>query len=199
MYSPATEKLIKLFCKFPTIGPRVAARFVFYLINSPKENTDELIQAITELKNKTKICPSCFKSFEGENEFCLICSNGGRDKSILCIVEKEMDLETIEKTNKYKGTYFILGGVITGAKENNKEQVEQKTQKLIDKISSNGIKEIILALNPTVEGQNTALFVKRKLEPLKLKVTQLGRGLPTGGELEYADDETLSSAFENRR
>ena len=199
MYSQSTEKLIKLFCKFPTIGPRVAARFVFYLINTEKENIDELIQAITELKNKTKICPSCFKSFESENEFCLICSNGGRDKSILCIIEKEMDLETIEKTNKYKGTYFILGGIITGAKENNKEQIEQKIDKLVEKIKSNGIKEIILALNPTTEGQNTALFVKRKLEPLGIKITQLGRGLPIGGELEYADDETLSSAFENRK
>jgi len=199
MYSPATEKLIKLFCKFPTIGPRAAARFVFYLINSPKENTDELIQAITELKNKTKICPSCFKSHETENKLCLICSNGGRDKSIICIIEKEIDLETIEKTNKYKGTYFILGGVITGVKENNKEQIEQKIGQLTARIKSNGIKEVILALNPTTEGQNTALLVKRKLEPLKLKVTQLGRGLPIGGELEYADDETLSSAFENRK
>ena len=199
MYSPATEKLIKLFCKFPTIGPRVATRFVFYLINTQNENIDELIQAITELKNKTKICASCFNSFEGENELCLICSNNGRDKSILCVVEKEMDLETIEKTNKYKGTYFILGGVITGAKENNKEQIEQKTEKLVEKIKNNGIKEVILALNPTTEGQNTSLFMRRKLEPLGLKVTQLGRGLPVGGELEYADDETLSSAFENRK
>lgn len=199
MLSPAVEKLIKLFCKFPTIGPRVAARFVFYLINSKKEDVDELVQAITELKNKTKICSSCFKSFEGENESCLICSNNVRNKSIICIIEKEMDLETIEKTNKYKGTYFILGGVITSAKENNKEQIEQRIEKLVEKIKNNGIKEVILALNPTTEGQNTALFVKRKLEPLKLKITQLGRGLPVGGELEYADDETLSSAFENRK
>jgi len=199
MYSPTVEKLIKLFCKFPTIGPRTAARFVFYLINAPKQNTDELIEALSELQKQTKICPQCFKSFEDQNTLCQICSNRGRDKSIVCIVEKEIDLETIEKTKQFKGLYFILGGVIVGVNGNNKEKIEQRTNKLIGIIKSNGIQEIILALNPTVEGQNTALLIKRKLEPLGLKITQLGRGLPIGGELEYADDETLSSAFENRK
>jgi len=219
MYSPTVEKLIKLFRKFPTIGPRTAARFVFYLINAPKQDTDELIEALSELKKQTKICPQCFKSYEpkingsnwsdrskmnqnenAKNTVCHICSDGGRNKSIICIVEKEIDLETIEKTKQFKGLYFILGGVIVGVNGNNKAIIEQRVDKLIQRIKTNGIQEIILALNPTVEGQNTALLIKRKLEPLVgLKLTQLGRGLPIGGELEYADDETLSSAFENRK
>jgi len=199
MYSPTVEKLIKLFSKFPTIGPRTAARFVFYLINSPKQETDELIKAITELKNKTKICPLCFKSHENTSELCHICGNNGRDKSIVCIVEKEIDLETIEKTKRFKGLYFILGVVTNGVNEANKLKIEQRLHDLAERIKQDGIKEIILALNTTTEGINTALLAKRKLEPLGIKITQLGRGMPVGGELEYADDETLSSAFENRK
>jgi len=171
-----------------------------------------------DLKAKIKICPLCFKSFEGEENLCPICGNPKRDKGVICIVEKEMDLEAIEKTGKYKGLYFILGGTISGfGKEKEKKKIEERVNGLIERIkgepsppaggastfaeaSVDGSEgEIILALNPTTEGQNTSLWLKRELKDLKIKTTQLALGLPVGGELEYADEETLSSAFESRR
>jgi len=227
MFSPTIEKLIKDFSKFPTVGPRTAARFVFYLIRTPKEKIEELIKSMEELKEKIKLCPLCFKSFEpaqisekleagkGEGELCPICQDPRRDKGIVCIIEKEIDLEAIEKTGKFKGFYFILGGTISGfEKKEQKKRIEERLEKLQNRIKkTKEIKEIILALNSITEAQNTTLWLKRKLEPLEirtspsartlrssvLKITQLGQGLPKGGELEYADEETLSSAFENRK
>jgi len=204
MDSAIIKKLIELFSKFPTVGPRTAARFVFYLIKTPEDKVKELVNTILELKNKIKLCPLCFTPFEtktGEEKLCPICADPTRDKSILCVVEKEVDLEAIEKTKKFKGKYFVLGGTISGfEKEGEKKKIEERVEKLINRINENSeIKEIILALNPTTEGQSTALWLQRKLKPFKIKITQLGRGLPVGGELEYADEETLSSALESRR
>ena len=186
MHSTTTETLIKLVAKFPTVGPRTATRFVFYLTKKPQAEINELIQGIKDLQEKTKTCSWCFKSFEGENELCTVCSDPRRDKTTLCIVEKEIDLEQIEKTHSYKGLYYIM------------DDIEQKMPALINRIQSDGIKEIIIALNSTPKGQNDILWLLRKLEPCKIKNTQLGRGLPMGSELEYADEETLSSAFKNR-
>jgi len=201
MFSPHIQKLIDIFSKFPTVGPRTAARFVFYLIKTPTEKVEELIRAIEELKAKIKTCPLCFKSFEDEGEFCSICQDKIRDKTLICIIEKEFDLEAIEKTGKFKGLYFILGGTISRLeKPKQKEEVEKRIDKLIERVKKDQIKEIILALNPTIEGQNTSLLLQRRLKNLGIKkITRLGQGLPVGGELEYADEETLSSALESRR
>jgi len=202
MYSFSIQKLIEIFSKFPTVGPRTAARFVFYLIKQPQENIEELIESIRDLKEKIKICPFCYKSFESSFESsCPICSDPLRNKSIICIVEKEIDLEAIEKTKTYKGLYFILGGLVSGLRDKEVEkEIEARINKLIERIRkpNSEIKEIILGLNPTMEGENTSLWLRRKLKEL-VKITQLGRGLPLGGELEYADEETLSSSFESRR
>ncbi len=205
MYSERIQKLIDLFSRFPTVGPRTAARFVFYLIKNPKEKTAELLKAIENLAEKIKICGFCGKPYEennGQNDLCEICSSGARDKTLLCVVEKEEDLEAIENTKIFKGLYFILTGAISGLKsEKNKEEIEKRLAKLIERIKNKEteIKEIIIALNPTVEGENAALWLERKLKNLGLKMTRLARGLPKGGELEYADEETLSSALESRR
>jgi len=201
MYSKTIQKLIEHFSKFPTVGRRTAERFVFYLMKTPKPEVKELINSIAEVKNKVKICTSCFKSFEGEQELCSICSDGHRDKKVICIVEKEVDLESIEKTRKFKGTYFILGGTFLSAeKEKNKKEIEQRIKKLIERIKKQPeLEEIILAINPTPAGNNTCLWIQRKLKPLNIKTTHLGCGLPVGGELEYADGETISSAFESRK
>ena len=192
MHPESIQKLIKLFSKFPTVGPRTAARFVFYLTQISKKEIDELLEAINAVKNNINGCVWCYKSYEkrkgNESRLCPICANNTRDKTTICVVEKEIDLEAIEKTHQFKGLYFILGG-----------RVEQRVNKLIERIKTQGVKEIIIALNPTTEGQNIALWLKRQLEPLKIKTTQLGRGLPMGGELEYADDETLESALKNRQ
>lgn len=198
MYSPTIQKLIDLFSKFPTIGPRTAARFVFYLMHKPKEEIEELITSISRLKKNIKICPLCLNPCEGEAGLCSICSDSRRDKSLLCIVSNETDLQVLEKTKKYQGLYFILGGTVSRLK---KADIEKLKIKELEKRIKNDqeIKEIILGINPTTEGEATTLYLERLLRPLNKKITRLGRGLPLGGELEYADEETLSSALESRR
>jgi len=198
MHSPSIQKLIDIFSKFPTVGPRTAARFVFYLLGKKKEETDELVAAIQNLKKNVKICSFCFKPFESEDHLCPICANPIRDKSLICIVEKETDLLSIEKTKKYKGLYFILGGTVSRLKKADIEKLRIK--ELEERIKKHPeIKEIILAINPTLEGEATTLYLERLLKPYNKKITRLGRGLPVGGELEYADEETLKSALEGRK
>jgi recombination protein RecR len=198
MYSPTIQKLIDLFSKFPTVGPRTSARFVFYLMGKKKEEIDELLSAILKLKQDVKTCSFCFNPFEGQTELCPICSDARRNKALLCVVANETDLEAIEKIKKYKGFYFILGGTVSTLKKTDIEKLRIK--ELEERIKSRPeIGEIILALNSTSEGEATALYLERLLKPLNKKLSRLGRGLPVGGELEYADQETLSSAFEGRK
>lgn len=201
-YPPAIQKLIEKFTNFPTVGPRTAARFVFYLLKSDEKETKELISAISELKKKIKTCKWCFKSFQestsNKKDLCEICSDPRRDKSLLCVVEKETDLLALEETDKYKGLYFVLGGIISGLRKKDLKQI--RSQELKKRIKSHPeIKEVIIATNATSEGRSTALYLKRLLKPFKKKITRLGQGLPVGGELEYADEETLSSALEGRK
>jgi recombination protein RecR len=197
MYSKTIQKLIEIFSKFPTVGQRTATRFVFYLIKRDKKEIEELSRAILDLKEKVKFCKNCFKPFEGEGEICEICSDKTRDKSLLCIVEKETDLEAIEKTKKYRGLYFVLGGTVSAIK---KEELKKlRIKELEERVKDKKIKEIIIATSLTTEGEALALFLERKLKNSGKKITKLGRGLPTGGELEYADEETLGAAFESRK
>jgi len=198
MYPPSIQKLIDLFSKFPTIGPRTAARFVFYLMKISKEETEELINSISNLKKTVKICSFCFNPFEGEGELCKICADSSRDKTLLCIVEKATDLITLEKTKKYDGLYFVLGGTASTFKKKDVKQL--RTKELGERIEAHSeIKEIIIATNPTTEGEATALYLERLLKPFNKKISRLGRGLPVGAELEYADEETLGAAFEGRK
>jgi len=198
MKSLSAEKLIKIFSKFPTVGPRTAARFVFYLIQKPKEEIEELINAISEIKNKVKTCSSCFNPFEGEGELCQVCSDPMRDKTLLCIVEKETDLISFEKIKKYKGLYFILGGTVSSLKKTDFEKL--RINALEERLKNHPeIEEIIIAFNSTTEGEATTLYLERFLKTLNKKITRLGKGLPMGAELEYADDETLGAALEGRK
>lgn len=201
--SPIIQKLIDLFSKFPTIGPRTAGRFVFYLIKLPKEEFNQFIETLKNLKESVRNCSFCFNPFEtiSEEKFCPICRDNSRDKSLLCLVEKEQDLLSIEKTKKYKGLYFILGGTINSLKEEDIKKL--RINDLEERLKNNSsFKEIIIAVNPTTEGEATALYLIRKLKSIlspEIKITRLGKGLPVGGELEYADEETLESAFEGRK
>lgn len=204
MYSKTIQKLIDSFSKFPGVGPKTAARFVFYLTKRGEKELDDLSKTISSLKASLKTCNFCFSLFEEEGELCKICSDPSRDRSILCIIEKETDLVSIEKNKVYKGLYFILGGTVSTlrTKELKKLRLAELRER-IKKPEKFGIlgasfKEIIVATNPTVKGEATALFLERKLKDLRKKITRLGRGLPVGGELEYTDKETLSSAFKSR-
>ena len=205
MYPKSIQKLIDLFSKFPTVGPRTATRFVFYLLKTSKKEIEELVKSITNLKKEIRICSFCFNPFQGEGNLCEICSNATRDRTLLCIVEKETDLNSLEKTKKYQGLYFILGGTVSALKKQDFKKL--RTKELIERIKNPekfGIpgvkfKEIIIATNPTTEGEATALYLERKLKPTNIKITRLGRGLPVGAELEYADKETIESALKGRK
>jgi len=204
------DKLINIFKQFPTVGSRTAGRFVYYLMKLPKERTDELVNAIIELKNKVKLCQLCFNPFESESNLCPICKNTLRNKNLLCIVEKEADLSSIENTKKYNGLYFILGGTVAMMR---KEDISQlRIEELKKRIAGNHFSEIIIALNPTPEGRTTSVLVENTIKeviPLASpkpngeggspKITHLANGIPVGGELEYADEETLESALEGRK
>ena len=195
--SQIIQQLIAAFSKFPTVGPRTAARFVYYLLKLPKEEFNDLISNIQKLREKVKLCVLCFNPFEGEEQICNICADKSRDKSLLCVIEKEPDLQAIESTNKYKGLYFILGGTVPVLKKKDTKNI--RSQELLKRVRDEKIKEIILAINSTTEGESTILFLERLLKPLNKKITRLGRGLPVGAELEYSDEETLSSAIEGRK
>ena len=205
MYTPSIRKLIEIFSRFPTVGPRTAARFAFYLLRTDEKERKELIESISNLSKEVKFCSFCNKPFEGEGNLCEICRDPTRDRTKISIVEKESDLEVIEKTGKYKGIYFILGATISTMKED--EAKKLRINKLKDKIKNPekfglldaSFKEIILALNPTIKGEITSKYLERNLKDLGVKITRLGRGLPTGAELEYADEETLGEALEGRK
>ena len=195
------DKLINIFRKFPTVGGRTAGRFVYYLMKLPKERIDELISAIQELKNKIKLCQLCFQPYEASAKegLCQICSSSLRNKNLLCIVEKETDLMSIESTKKYNGLYFILGGTVATMK---KEDISQlRIEELKKRVAVNNFTEIIVALNPTPEGRTTSVLVENTIKETGKtpKITHLARGIPVGGELEYADEETLESALEGRK
>jgi len=195
------DKLIDIFKKFPTVGSRTAGRFVYYLMKLPKERLDELTNAITELKNKIKLCQMCFNPFEADGLLCPICKNPSRNKNLLCIVEKETDLLSIENTRKYNGLYFILGGTVAMMRKEDLNNL--RIEELKKRIKGNNFSEIIVALNPTPEGRATSVLVESTIKEIipspTFKITHLAKGIPVGGELEYADEETLESAFEGRK
>lgn len=197
------KKLIEIFSKFPTIGPRTAGRFVFYLMKLPKERIDEITNSIQELKSKIRFCSFCFQPFEASAQegLCPICANASRNKNLLCVVEKEADLISIENTKKYNGLYFILGGTVQTMKKNEIDNL--RVEQLKERIKGSNFTEVIIAVNPTIEGKATTLLIEKSLKELSqsptFKITHLAQGLPVGGELEYADEETLESAFEGRK
>ncbi|MBM3206525.1 MAG: recombination protein RecR [Candidatus Staskawiczbacteria bacterium] len=206
--SNSIEKLKELFSRFPTIGGRTASRFAFYILSLNQNDINNLVKAILEAKKNIKFCTFCFNPFEGHSGLCQICQNNSRNKSILCVVEKEADLSSIEKTKKYNGIYFILGGALN-LRKNNLENlrvddlVERLKNPLSFKLENANFKEIILALNPTSEGKSTSVLIEKSIGEItksqNIKISHLAMGLPSGGELEYADDETLESAFEGRK
>ena len=196
-----SEKLIELFLKFPGIGPRQAKRFVYFLAGEEKNYVDNLVKLISDIKSGMKQCESCFRYFNSsksgvDEELCPICANSNRSSSEIMIVEKDVDLENIERMSVFNGKYFVLGGLIS---LNGNEKPEVRMKQLYDKIQKEKPAEVILATSATVEGENTNLYIERILEPLKIKISRLGRGLSTGAELEYSDTETIENALINRK
>jgi recombination protein RecR len=193
------NKLISLFKDFPTVGSRTAGRFVYYLARLPKEKIDELVNAINNLKNNIHLCQFCYQPFESQGKLCQICSDNQRNINLLCIVEKENDLLSLETTKKFNGLYFILGGTVATMRKEDLSQL--RIEEFKKRLKESNLTEIIVALNPTPEGRTTSKLIEviiKELLPL-CKITHLAQGIPVGGELEYADEETLESALVDRK
>ncbi len=190
------ENLIKQFAHLPGIGPKFAERLVFFMANEPREYSQSFAYALLDFSKKIKNCSLCGNI--SEENTCPICQDAARDRATVCIVENSPDIIALEKTGQYKGLYHVLGGLISPHRHILPENLRVKH--LISRIKNNKeIKEIIIATNPTIEGDATALYVAKLLEPLTLKITRLGRGMPTGGELEYMDETTLINALNGRK
>jgi recombination protein RecR len=192
--SESLENLIEKLTKFPGIGRKTAQRIAMFILKQPKEEVEKLIKAIIDIKEKIKYCSICFNITETDP--CPICSNPKRDKSTICVVEEPMDVLAIEKTNEYNGVYHVLGGVINPLEGIGPEDL--KIKELISRISTGGINEVIIALNPSVEGETTSMYVANLIKPFGVKVSRIARGLPIGTALEYADTATIVRAIENR-
>jgi recombination protein RecR len=193
MFPKSFKKLIDHFASLPSVGPKMAERLVLYLFKQESSKLKEFAESLDELKNLNE-CQRCFNI--AENDLCEICKNNQRDQKTICVVEEPLDIISIEKTGTYKGLYHVLGGVIFLGNEN----TPLKITELLERIEKEEIQEIILATNPTTEGDATALYLKGKIKKFpNLKITRLARGLSTGGDIEYADEITLGSAITNRR
>ncbi|EKD65019.1 MAG: Recombination protein RecR [uncultured bacterium] len=196
----AIQNLIESFERLPGIGPKSASRLTYYLLHVPQHELDKFASAVSNLKNQTIICSACFTI--ADKNPCDICDDPRRDKSIICVVEEPLDVLALERSGKYNGLYHVLHGKIDPL--NNIGPDEIYIRQLLERVnnSSNGtaIKEVILATNPTMEGESTAMYISKqlKVKNSNLKVTRIGRGLPTGADLEYADHLTLERAMEGR-
>ncbi|MCS6789273.1 MAG: toprim domain-containing protein [Patescibacteria group bacterium] len=192
------KKLINILSYFPSIGPRQATRLAFYLINKGQNEIIGLIKNLEAL-NKIKICNFCFFPHENQNELCDICQNTERNKSIIMIIEKETDLLSLEKANQFNGRYLIIGEISKkGILEEWQKLRLQNLKSFIQRELNGKAEEIILAFNPDSIGNFTSSIIEKEIRDFSKKITRLARGLPTGGEIEFADDETLKSAIQNR-
>jgi len=191
----SVTRLIEEFSRLPGIGPKTASRLTFYLLRAPKEQAEALARAIGELREKTVYCSVCFNI--AEESPCPICRDEGRDRSIICVVEEPLDVLAIERTGEYNGLYHVLHGAISPVEGIGPEDL--KIRELLERLRTEPVREVILATNPSLEGEATAMYLHRQIAPLGIKVTRLARGLPVGGDLEYADEVTLARALEGRR
>ncbi len=192
---PSVERLIETLSELPGIGPKTASRLTFFLLRAESDLAVRLAEALQDLKERTRFCSVCFNITEEDP--CPICSDPGRDRSIVCVVEEPLDVLAIERTEQYNGLYHVLQGTLAPIEGVFAEDL--RIAELVQRVRAGGVREVILAMNPTSEGDYTAAYLISKLRPLGVRITRLGRGLPVGGDLEYADRITLANALEGRR
>lgn len=188
-------RLISQLSRLPGIGPKTAQRLAFHLLSLPKSSISELAQSILEAKEKVGFCRVCFNLSEEEN--CSLCRNEERQTDILCVVEDPRDIAAMERTHDYKGRYHVLQGAISPMEGVGPDQL--RVRELLARLASGDVKEVIIATNPNIEGEATALYLARLIKPTGILVTRLAHGLPVGGDLEYADEMTLARALQYRR
>ena len=191
------ERLIEAFSRLPGIGPKTASRLTYYLIRVSADESKELSEALRELKEGTTFCSNCFNITSVDLDPCEICSDHRREIKVLCVVEEPLDVLAIERTGKFSGRYHVLHGAISPVEGVGPEDL--KIDELIVRLEHDSIEEVILATNPTLEGEATAMFLKHRFEGRSIRLTRLARGLPSGGDLEYADPVTLTQALEGRQ
>ena len=195
MFEGPIQDLIDELSRLPGIGPKSAQRLAFHLVKVPPQEARRLAEAILALKERVRFCRECFGVAEGD--LCRICRDHGRDPTLVCVVEESRDQAAIEKAGVIKGRDHVLGGAISPLEGIGPDDL--RVQELLDRVGRNGVKEVILATNPNLEGHATAMYVAALLKPLGVRVTRLASGLPVGGDLEYADEVTLGQALEGRR
>ena len=194
-YSPSIEKLIQSFEKLPSIGSKTAARLAFYILDASEEETNEFISSIVNAKKNLKYCSKCYNI--SDTDPCNICGNPKRDQSIICVVEDVRDIIAMEKTHEFKGVYHVLHGSISPMNGIGTEDI--KIKEVLSRLMDGTVKEVILATNPRIEGEATAMYLSKLIKPLGIKVTRIAHGIPVGGDLEYTDEITLTKALEGRR
>jgi recombination protein RecR len=195
MYQGSLQELIDALGKLPGIGPKSAQRLAFYFLQTDPISVENLARLLVEVKQKVKSCKTCGAVSEAET--CNLCNDPRRDQTSICVVEEAKDISSVEKTREFKGKYHVLGGVISPIDGIGPDQLRVK--ELIKRVNEENIQEVIIATNPNLEGEATAAYLVKVLEPSQILVTRLASGLPVGGELEYADEVTLGRAFKGRR
>ena len=188
-------RLIEAFAQLPGIGPKTASRLTFYLLRRPAEQSEALAEALRDLKQKTVFCSSCHNITEQSP--CAVCRDDARDRSIICVVEEPLDVLAIDRTGEFKGLYHVLHGSISPVDGVGPDEL--RISELMARLQVEPVREVLLATNPNLEGEATAMYLARLIQPLRVRVTRLARGLPVGGDLEYADTVTLGRALEGRR
>lgn len=191
------QNLITAFERLPGIGPKSASRLTFYLLRAPDELSQKLADALLTLKSATSLCPVCFNITTAGRETCEICSDSRREEFTICVVEEPLDMLALERTGAFQGRYHVLHGVLSPIEGIGPEDL--KIRPLIERVRAGSVREIILATNPSMEGDATALYLSQQLIPFKVRITRLARGLPVGGDLEYADQNTLLRALSGRQ
>lgn len=195
LYSPSIEKLIESFERLPSIGHKTAARLAFHILNSSEEETNEFITSIVNAKKNLRYCSKCYNI--SDTDPCIICGNPKRDSSVICVVEDVRDIVAMEKTHEFKGVYHVLHGSISPMNGVGPDDI--KIKELLARLMDGQVKEVILATNPRVEGEATAMYLSKLIKPLGITVTRIAHGIPVGGDLEYTDEITLTKALEGRR
>ena len=193
-FSASIEKLVEEFEKLPSIGHKTAVRLAFHILNSSLEEAEKFANAIVDARKNLKYCSICNNITDVDP--CPICANAKRDKEIICVVEDVRDIVPIERTHEYNGVYHVLHGVISPVNGIGPNDI--KIKELITRIGNEDVKELILATNPNVEGEATAMYISKLVKPFNLKVSRIAHGVPIGGDLEYTDEVTLAKALENR-
>ena len=195
VYTGPITRLIEEFSKLPGVGRKTAQRLAFHIINMNTNDVEALSKAIIEAKREIKYCSVCCNITDTDP--CRMCSNKNRDSSVICVVEDPRDVAAMERTREFKGQYHVLNGVISPMDGIGPDMI--KIKELIQRLGTQDVREIIMATNPTIEGEATAMYIARLLKPMGIKVTRIAHGLPVGGDLEYADEVTISKALEGRR